>query len=137
MRTAFFSALALAGCMSSADTAPVADATPPRTVEIVQGAIAEQADHILTAAAARGFSGAAMIEIDGELVFARGYGGADREARRLFAVDTIAQIGSIAKPFTAAAPISCGAVWWTWISPRTAICRAPRRPAHPQHCANR
>ena len=103
MRTAFFCALALAGCVSSADTAPLANATPPRTVEVVQGAIAQQADQILTAAAVRGFSGAAIIESDGELVFAGGYGWADREAHRPFTIDTIAQIGSITKPFTAAA----------------------------------
>jgi CubicO group peptidase (beta-lactamase class C family) len=84
-------------------TEATAEATPPRTVETLRGPIAAQADQLLTGAAADGFGGAAIIEIDGELVLAGGYGWADREARRAFTIDTIAQIGSITKPFTAAA----------------------------------
>ena len=93
---------ALAGCAAPASmTARTAD--PPRTVETVRGTIGEQVDQALRSAAADGFSGAAIIEIDGQVAFAGGYGWADREARRPFTVDTIAQIGSITKPFTGAA----------------------------------
>lgn len=94
--------LALSACASPATDAVRLDA-PPRTVEIVRGPVGEQADEILRRAAADGFSGAAIIEVDGELVFAGGYGYADREARTPFTIDTVAQIGSITKPFTAAA----------------------------------
>jgi CubicO group peptidase (beta-lactamase class C family) len=95
-------ALTLAAC-----AAPTLDAGsaghPPRTIETVQGPIGEQADRILQSAAIAGFSGAAIIEIDGVIVFAGGYGYADREARTPFTIDTIAQIGSITKTFTGAA----------------------------------
>jgi CubicO group peptidase (beta-lactamase class C family) len=99
---AFILVAALAACASPSAVSAVSD-EPPRTVETVRGTIGEQADQILRDAAAAGFSGAAIIEIDGEVVFAGGYGWADREARRPFTVDTIAQIGSITKTFTAAA----------------------------------
>lgn len=99
-RAVLFAPGALLGC---ATPPPVADQTPPRTVETASGSIGEQAGQLLTTAAAEGFSGAAMIEINGELVFAGGYGWADREARRPFTLDTIAQIGSITKTFTGAA----------------------------------
>src|SRR5262249_19817717 len=79
------------------------DAIAPRHVETIRGPIGEQIDQLLTTAAADGFSGAAIVEINGELVFAGGYGWADREAYRAFTIDTVAQIGSITKTFTAAA----------------------------------
>jgi CubicO group peptidase (beta-lactamase class C family) len=102
MRAAVISVLALLGCASHAPDAPAPN-DPPRTVETRSGTIGEEADRILTAAAAEGFNGAAIIEINGEVVFAGGYGWADREARRPFTLDTIAQIGSITKTFTGAA----------------------------------
>lgn len=49
------------------------------------------------------FGGAVIIEVDGKPVLARGYGYANREARTPFTTDTIAQIGSITKTFTALA----------------------------------
>ena len=107
-RRALMFALAVPGCAALAactthgsSTATAQD--PPRRVETMRGTIGEQADQALKSAAAEGFSGAAVIEIDGEVVLAGGYGWADREARRPFTIDTIAQIGSITKPFTAAA----------------------------------
>jgi CubicO group peptidase (beta-lactamase class C family) len=102
MRTALLSVLALLGCASHAPDAAT-PSEPPRTVETVHGTIGEQADQILTAAAAEGFNGAAIVEINGEVVLAGGFGWADREAGRPFTVDTIAQIGSITKTFTGAA----------------------------------
>jgi CubicO group peptidase (beta-lactamase class C family) len=95
-------AAALAACALPSAVSVESEA-PPRTVETVRGTIGEQADQILRDAATAGFSGAAIIEIDGEVVFAGGYGWADREARRPFTIDTIAQIGSITKTFTGAA----------------------------------
>ncbi len=102
MRTTLLFALALLGCASPAAVTGASN-DPPRSVETVSSTIGEQADQILRTAAASGFNGAAIIEINGEVVFAGGYGWADREARRPFTVDTIAQIGSITKTFTAAA----------------------------------
>jgi CubicO group peptidase (beta-lactamase class C family) len=101
-RAACLLAFAMLGCTtpSPVNTAP---SEFPRSIETVRGALGEQADQILASAAADGFSGAAIIEIGGEIVFAGGYGWADREAGQPFTIDTIAQIGSITKPFTAAA----------------------------------
>lgn len=100
-RTVLFAPAALLGCATPPP--PVGDQSAPQDVEIARGSIGEQAGALLTTAAAAGFSGAAMIEINGELVFAGGYGWADREARRPFTIDTIAQLGSITKTFTGAA----------------------------------
>lgn len=95
-------ALAMMSCAWSSSAAPPSG-DPPRTVETVRGSIGEQADQILRTAAADGFGGAAIIEIDGEIVFAGSYGYADREAGIPFTIDTVAQIGSITKTFTGAA----------------------------------
>ncbi|MGD9982397.1 MAG: serine hydrolase domain-containing protein [Hyphomonadaceae bacterium] len=99
---AFFAALGLVGC-AAPTTMTALSIDLPRSVETVRGDVGERAHEILRTAAAAGFSGAAIIEIDGAIVFAGGYGWADREARQPFTIDTVAQIGSITKPFTGAA----------------------------------
>lgn len=95
-------ALVLFGC-AAPETASTEAATPPRSIETLQGDVGPQIDILLSEAAAQGFSGAAIVELNGEIVFAGGYGWADREARRPFTIDTVAQIGSITKSFTGAA----------------------------------
>src|SRR5688500_6254578 len=54
-------------------------------------------------AAAAGFSGAALITVDGERVLAAGYGLADRQNAVANTPDTAFDVGSIMKDFTAAA----------------------------------
>src|SRR6478752_3269745 len=49
----------------------------------------------------QGFGGYILIEVHGKPVFSKGYGYADREKKVPFRIDTIAQIGSITKAFTA------------------------------------
>ena len=73
------------------------------TIEVKKGALAEAANLALLGHASPAFGGALMIEQDGVLVLKAGYGYADRKRRVPFRADTIAQIGSITKSFTAAA----------------------------------
>jgi CubicO group peptidase (beta-lactamase class C family) len=65
------------------------------------GDTATAIDRALTeAAAARGFGGAIVATIKGEVVLSAGYGLANRETAVPFTVDTPAQVGSITKLFT-------------------------------------
>jgi len=66
-------------------------------------ALAERLDRYLRACAAFGFSGAVLVARDGEVVLRRGYGLADRSARRGNDADTLFEIASITKVFTACA----------------------------------
>lgn len=50
-----------------------------------------------------GWSGAALVAHKGELILAQGYGAADRESGRLNDVETLFEIASATKPFTACA----------------------------------
>ena len=49
----------------------------------------------------QGFGGYILIEDHGKPIFSKGYGYADREKKIPFAIDTIAQIGSLTKSMTA------------------------------------
>lgn len=68
-----------------------------------QANVASQIDAILTEASADGSGFGLIVEIDGEVLLSRGYGYADRERKTLFTPQTIAQIGSLTKQFTATA----------------------------------
>lgn len=63
----------------------------------------EAIDAILNEAAADGAGFAVIVERDGEIILDKGYGLANREQDRSFTTDTIAQIGSLTKQFTATA----------------------------------
>jgi CubicO group peptidase (beta-lactamase class C family) len=81
-----------------------ARAEAPRHVDVAKGPIAAAIDRQLTAAAeTRGFGGAVVIAIKGEVILKGGWGYANREAKAPFTADTTAQIGSITKSFTALA----------------------------------
>lgn len=60
-------------------------------------------DRYLSAMASLGFSGAIIVEHGGEVVLRKGYGLADREARRPYTPETVQTHGSITKQMTAAA----------------------------------
>tara|TARA_R110002051_G_scaffold21373_1_gene56840 strand:- start:126 stop:1232 length:1107 start_codon:yes stop_codon:yes gene_type:complete len=70
---------------------------------IVSGPLAVEIDHQLSDLVAGGFGGAVVIRINGEIVLQRGYGLSDREAGTAYTTDTIGQVGSISKTFTALA----------------------------------
>jgi CubicO group peptidase (beta-lactamase class C family) len=60
-------------------------------------------DRYLSALEALGFSGAITVEHEGRVVLQRGYGLADREARRPYTPSTVQSMGSITKQITGAA----------------------------------
>jgi CubicO group peptidase (beta-lactamase class C family) len=62
-------------------------------------------DGRLTAAAADGSGFAIIVERDGAVILRRGYGLANRSTGERFTTETIAQIGSITKQFTATAAL--------------------------------
>lgn len=64
---------------------------------------ARAVDSVLSAAAKQGFSGAALVIIDGKTVLHSAYGIAQRETNTPFRTNTLVQIGSNAKDFTAVA----------------------------------
>lgn len=78
-----------------------AAAAPARNVQVVDGDIAQAMDRDLTdAAASRGFGGAVIVVVKGEVILSGGWGLANRETGLPFTLDTPAQIGSITKTFT-------------------------------------
>src|SRR3954466_12232694 len=60
-------------------------------------------DTYLTRLAGFGYSGTVMIVEKGKVLFSKGYGYADRENRIGCAPDTVYEIGSLSKQFTATA----------------------------------
>jgi len=67
----------------------------------VVGDVGNALDAFLTTQVEGGFSGAVLAVSDGEIVLRKGYGFADREARRSNTPETVFQIGSVTKPLTA------------------------------------
>jgi CubicO group peptidase (beta-lactamase class C family) len=65
--------------------------------------LAVQLDEYLTRCVPFGFAGSVLVEKDGKVILSRGYGLAERETRRPNTPETIFDIGSLAKQFTAAA----------------------------------
>lgn len=75
-------------------------------VSIAQEPVADYPQRIdahLDASVERGFSGALLIAVDGNVEFAKGYGLANRESGTAISPETIFNIGSVTKQFTAAA----------------------------------
>ncbi|WP_158272089.1 serine hydrolase domain-containing protein [Marinicauda salina] len=68
----------------------------------VESAVAE-IDDVMTGFGADGHAGAVIVEVEGEVILSRGYGLAERDGETPFTPDTIAQIGSLTKQFTATA----------------------------------
>ncbi len=60
-------------------------------------------DAYLTRIEAMGFSGAILIEYEGEVALRKGYGLADRESRKPYTPETVQTMGSITKQMTGAA----------------------------------
>lgn len=69
----------------------------------VEGKVAEQVDVFITDAASKGYAGSLVVEKDGTLILAKGYGFANRREKVPVTPDTIFDIGSVTKQFTAAA----------------------------------
>ena len=76
---------------------------PARAQTPVHGPKAARIHEYLTRATAFGFSGSVLVARDGEIVLHAGYGKADRDAGVPVTPETVFDIGSITKQFTAAA----------------------------------
>ena len=68
-----------------------------------QGPLGASLDRYLKALVGYGYSGAVLVAKNGEIVLNQGYGLADREKKTPFTPDTLFDIASISKQFTAAA----------------------------------
>ncbi|MBV9736962.1 MAG: beta-lactamase family protein [Candidatus Eremiobacteraeota bacterium] len=77
--------------------------TPCNNAEAQAPSLAQSLDQYLATAAKSGFSGGIVVERDGEAILKKGYGIADTANSTPFSARTVAQIGSIAKTFTAMA----------------------------------
>jgi CubicO group peptidase (beta-lactamase class C family) len=82
---------------------PGASATAPREKVVVQGEMGRQIDGYLTRLEGYGFSGALIVAREGQIILEKGYGFADRERKLRVTPDTVFDIGSITKQFTATA----------------------------------
>ena len=82
--------------------APAAS-SPARAQTPVHGPKAARIHEYLTRATAFGFSGSVLVAREGEVVLHAGYGEADRDAGVPVTPETVFDIGSITKQFTAAA----------------------------------
>ncbi len=69
----------------------------------VQGEVGARLDQHLSSAERFGFAGAVIVERGGEVILNKAYGLADREAGKRVTAETVFDIGSITKPFTASA----------------------------------
>lgn len=90
---------------ASAASLAAAAAQQSVTMEIRDGALAGTVDREFREALKRDTSGAIVLEANGKIVLKAGYGFANRETHTPFTPQTIAQIGSITKQFTAMALI--------------------------------
>ena len=68
-----------------------------------RAAVAARLDAYLDACGAWGWSGVALVALDGEVLVRRGVGLADREAGRAHTADTLFEVASVTKVFTACA----------------------------------
>ena len=87
--------------LSAADARLVAP--PERSQVVVTGHLGRSLDEYMTRLEALGFSGGLAVVKGGETVLLKGYGRADREHGIPMGPDSVFSLGSITKPFTAAA----------------------------------
>jgi len=74
-----------------------------RAADVVQGETGTRIDTYLTRLVPFGWSGAVLVARDGEIVLNKGYGLANRAQHLPWTSETVGNIGSITKQFTAAA----------------------------------
>jgi CubicO group peptidase (beta-lactamase class C family) len=86
--------------------ASVGRAAPAEGSTVVAGALGRRLDEYLTRLEGFGYSGAALVVRRGAVVLRRGYGLADVERGIANAPETVFDVGSISKPFTAAAVLA-------------------------------
>ena len=89
------------GLLLATETAVGQAAVPPGGT--VRGEAATRLDQHLSRAERVGFSGVVVVGRNGEVILSKAYGLADRAAERRVTPETVFDIGSITKPFTASA----------------------------------
>jgi len=77
--------------------------SPPSRANEIKGPFGAALDRYVRELAGYGYSGSVLVEQHGEVVLDQGYGLADRAHNMPFTADTLFDIASISKPFTAAA----------------------------------
>jgi CubicO group peptidase (beta-lactamase class C family) len=82
---------------------PLAGETPKPGGAVVSGPLGEKVDQLMSRLEGFGFAGSLLVAKDGKVVLHKGYGLADRERRNPWGAETVFDIGSITKQFTAAA----------------------------------
>ena len=93
----------LLGWLASLLFTSVTATTLDLTTEVINGDAGSRLDIHMSALEDAGFSGTVLVMKDGEIVLHKGYGMADRRREIPCRPDTIFDIGSITKQFTAAA----------------------------------
>ncbi len=96
-------AAVLIGCGSTGSRSDEGAPDPASEAVIHESEIAERVDRYLSAMESLGFSGAIIVDHEGDVVLRKGYGFADRETRRPYRPTTVQSHGSITKQMTAAA----------------------------------
>jgi CubicO group peptidase (beta-lactamase class C family) len=94
--------IALSGYAAALGAPELAVGQAPRG-PIVTGDLGRRLDAYLTRAEAFGFSGTVLVASHSKIVLRKGYGEADREQQRQMTTESVFDIGSITKQFTAAA----------------------------------
>jgi CubicO group peptidase (beta-lactamase class C family) len=84
-------------------TASLVVARTSPTADVVQGDVGTRIDTYLTRLVPFGWSGAVLVARDGEIVLNKGYGVANQAQHMPWTSETVGNIGSITKQFTAAA----------------------------------
>lgn len=101
---ACLAALSAAGPAASQVPAGTSASAPEATpIALDPAGVAARIDTHLSRLVPFGFSGAILLAKDGNVLLSRGYGLADREAGKPITPETVFDIGSITKQFTAAA----------------------------------
>ena len=97
------SCLGVTGCSFVLGRQDVITSPSTSSQTVVKGDLAEQIDAFMANQASHGYAGALLIEQNGELILAKGYGVSDRATSTPVTPDTVFDIGSVTKQFTAAA----------------------------------
>lgn len=84
---------------------PLRGESPKPGGGLVSGPLGEKVDQLISRLEGFGFAGSLLVAKDGKVVLHKGYGLADRERGIRWGAETVFDIGSITKQFTAAAII--------------------------------
>jgi CubicO group peptidase (beta-lactamase class C family) len=90
-------------CLALFIALPLAGETSRAGAGVVSGPLGEKVDQLMSRLEGFGFAGSLLVAKDGKVILHKGYGLADRERGIPWGAETVFDIGSITKQFTAAA----------------------------------